>query len=205
MSPKVSAPPAPTSRLRKFWKDWSIPLLALAAVVLLRSCVVNHYVVPTGSMQPALDPGSRLLVDMRAYGWRLPFTQTVIASPSRPQAGDVVLFFSPSNGVRLVKRVVATGGDEVLVFDGQLFINGQPAMRGEGLEQIGGKTVRLDLSSGPGPDFGPLAIPEGKLLMLGDHRGNSLDGRHFGLVDERAVYGKAVRVFWKDGFAWIGI
>lgn len=205
--PKVSAPTAPdqesSSRLQRFWKEWRLPLLVLVALVLLRSCLVNHYVVPTGSMQPVLEPGNRVLVDMRAYGWRLPFTQKVIASPSRPQAGDVVLFFSPSNGVRLIKRVVATGGDEVLIFDGHLFVNGEPAMIEEGVEQVGSKRVVLDLSDGPGPDFGPLAIPEGKLLMVGDHRGDSLDGRHFGLVDENAVYGKAVRVFWRDGFSWI--
>lgn len=202
VSSSSTSSPGPSFGLHRLWKEWRIPILVMIGLVLVRSCVINHYLVPTGSMQPTLEPGSRVLVDMRAYGWRLPFTTKVIASPFSPQAGDVVLFFSPANGVRLIKRVVATGGDEVLIFDGHLFVNGKPAMIEEGVEQIGRKRVILDLSSGPGPDFGPLTIPEGKLLMVGDHRGNSLDGRNFGLVDESAVYGKAVRVFWKDGFSW---
>ena len=62
--------------------------------------------------------------------------------------------------------------------------------------------VELDLKDGPGPHFGPVKVPEGKLLMVGDHRGQSLDGRSFGWVDADSVYGRAKGVFWRSSPTW---
>ena len=71
------------------------------------------------------------------------------------------------------------------------------------VEVFGGRTVNLDLSDGGGPDYVG-QIPDGKLLAVGDHRGNSLDGRLFGVIDEESVYGRAIAVYYRsdDGFVW---
>jgi signal peptidase I len=47
-------------------------------------------------------------------------------------------------------------------------------------------------------------VPEGKLLMLGDHRGDSFDGRYYGFIDQRELYGRAVAIFYRkgEGFGW---
>lgn len=197
-----SPPPQSPSKPAGFFREWGWTLAVLTALLLVRSCVVNHYVVPTGSMQPTLEPGDRVLVDMRAYGWRLPFSSSPWLSVDAPKAGDVVLFFAPDNGVRLIKRVVAVEGDEVAVLEGRLYINGHPAAVDESTERVGSALVELDLRHGPGPNFGPVLVPPGKLLMVGDHRGRSLDGRSFGWVDAAAVYGRAKGVFWRSGPVW---
>ena len=67
-----------------------------------------------------------------------------------------------------------------------------------GIERIGDRVVHLNLGSGGGPDYRQM-IPAGKLLAVGDHRGNSLDGRIFGLIDEQSVYGKAMAVYYRSG------
>ncbi len=183
--------------------------LPLAAMLLLlgaaRDSLANHYQVPSGSMQPTLQPGDRVVVDMRAYGLRLPFTNIKLLATGQPRRGDVAVFDSPADGTRLIKRVVAVGGDRVQLHDGYLSINEQPLRQEVARELFGDKPVQLDLHDGGGPDINGITLPAGKLLVVGDHRGNSFDGRFFGLVDADAVYGKAVAVYWRrgDGPEWL--
>ena len=183
--------------------------LPLAVMLLLlgaaRDSLANHYQVPSGSMQPTLQPGDRVAVDMRAYGVRLPFTNVQLLATGQPQRGDVAVFDSPADGTRLIKRVVAVAGDRVELHDGYLRINGQPLQQETARELFGDKPVRLDLDEGGGPDIAGITIPAGKLLVLGDHRGNSFDGRFFGLVEADKVYGKALAVYWRrgDGPEWL--
>jgi signal peptidase I len=123
-----------------------------------------------------------------------------------PQAGDVVIFDSPDSDVRLIKRVVAVGGDHVVLHDGRLCVNGRElsASPFSEVERIGDKPVRLNLDHGGGPDIDGMTVPDGHVLVLGDHRGNSRDGRYFGTVPVSELYGRAVGVFWrqKDGPGW---
>lgn len=91
-------------------------------------------------------------------------------------------------GSVLLKRVVAVEGDVVEVKDGRVTIDGSEIHE-----------PRISLEAGGGPDFGPLRIPQGKVLLLGDNRGNSRDGRFFGLVDREQVLGRALRVIARDG------
>ena len=195
-----TAEPAPHSR----FDGWPGELLrigiALLLLVIFRSSFANHYVVPTGSMEYTLMPGDRVVVDMRAYGWRLPFTGQRIAGQALPARGDVALFASPADGERLIKRIVAVGGDEVIVRDGHLSVNGQPAGRIDGgdEETLHGHRYRLNLAYGGGPDVA-LRIPPGQVLAVGDARGHRFDGRMFGLVPAEQVYARAVAVYWRRG------
>ncbi len=188
-------------------KKEAMPMAVMLGLLLAaRDTLANHYQVPSGSMEPTLMPGDRVVVDMRAYGVRLPFTNKELLHTGDPQRGDVVVFNSPLDGTRLIKRVAAVGGDRVRLHDGQLSINGQP-LQGDGkaeVEDFGSRTVSLNLDQGGGPDIDGITIPAGKLLMLGDHRGNSADGRYFGLVNASEVYGKGAWVYYRrgDGFTW---
>jgi len=194
------------SRLRKIARDNASVIAVIAVIAVARGSFADHYVVPTGSMEPTLQPGDRVLVDKTAYGWRLPYTGIELGGDAPPERGDVVIFDSPEDGTRLVKRVVAVPGDTVAVREGHLVVNGAPLSLPDrpDVERFPRGDVALSLAHGGGPDLAPLEVPPGRFLMMGDARGNSRDGRIFGLVDASAVYARALRVFWRsrDGFVW---
>jgi signal peptidase I len=87
----------------------------------------------------------------------------------------------------LLKRVVARAGDHVVIRDGRVRIDGRPEA-----------SYPLYIGDG-GPDFGPAIVPAGRVLVLGDNRGNSHDGRQFGFVSVQALLGRAVAVYSSDG------
>ncbi len=189
-----------TSRLHG-WRGEALRIgFALLLLLGFRSAFANHYLVPSGSMQPTLMPGDRVLVDMRAYGLRLPFTHARLLGDGAPVRGEVAIFESPENGERLIKRVVALGGDRVEVRDGRLRINDEDvALAADAdTEQLGSRIYQLDLSRGGGPDAAG-RVPAGQVLVMGDARGNSRDGRMFGLLPVDAFYARAVAVYWRSG------
>lgn len=179
--------------------------LALLVVLMLafRSSLADHYRVPTGSMEYTLMPGDRVVVDKTAYGIRIPFTTIDLFAAATPTRGDVAVFDSPTNGDRLIKRIVAVGGDIVTLTDGRLAVNGVPLGDGYG-ENYGERFARLNLNDGGGPDIASLAVPDGMVLALGDHRGDSADGRFFGPIPETEVVGRALGVYYRrgEGFTW---
>lgn len=184
-----------------------LPLLVLLVLLsAARSSFANHYRVPSGSMEYTLMPGDRVVVDMTAYGLRIPFTDIDLVDMGTPRPGDVVVFDSPVDGVRLIKRVVAAGGDVVDVVDGRLSINGIAMQTRDWpvLETLDGHVARLNLDAGGGPDVHGLVVPDGQVLVMGDHRGASYDGRYFGLVPEAEFYGRALAVYYRRdaGFVW---
>ena len=206
MQQQIPSPPASTGLWH--WVRRELPQLALLLLLLAatRDSLANHYVVPSGSMRHSLQVGDRVAVDMRAYGQRLPFTGVTLWATGRPARGDVAVFDSPQDGVRLIKRVAAVAGDRVDLQDGRLSLNGRPlAVLGAGdSEAFGQHLAALDLSQGGGPDVHGLVVPQGQVLMLGDARGNSIDGRFFGLVPADALYGRALAVYYRrgEGLEW---
>ncbi|HOX42481.1 MAG TPA: signal peptidase I [Myxococcota bacterium] len=187
----------------------ALKLLALLLVLLAaRSSLADHNVVPSGSMRPTLLEGDHILVDKLAYGLRVPFSHLVAWDFGGPARGDVVVLDSPVDGERLVKRVVAVPGDRIAVRGGRLVLEGRPvplrAGAGGLVEELPGRAHLLSLDRGGGPDLGPLSLPPGRYLVLGDNRGNSADGRVFGLVPRELIVGRAVAVWWRDGgLTWL--
>ena len=166
----------------------------LAAVTAARSSLADHYYVPSGSMQYTLMDHDRVIVNKMSYGFRIPLTKIDIFGSSTPQRGEIAVFDSPEDGTtRLIKRIVAIGGDRVSVVDGQLSINGEP-LGDRTVEHFGEREALLNLRRsrrGGGPNF-EIEVPPGMVLAMGDHRGNSNDGRKFGFIDERELFGRAV-------------
>lgn len=193
------------TRLQRILREALVLAMLVIGILAARSTLADHYYVPSGSMEYTLIPGDRVFVDKRAFGFRIPFSNIELTHGRPVQRGDIVIFDSPRDGKRLIKRIVAVGGDDVVIENGHLAINGEwlQSSSNPEVEIIGGKEVRLNLMDGGGP---PLAttIDDGMVLAIGDHRGNSADGRVFGAVSEGEIYGRAVAIYYRSesGFGW---
>jgi signal peptidase I len=179
-----------------------LPAAAAALVVFTaRASFADHYRVPSESMQPTVHVGDHILVSKMAYGIRIPMTRTWLASFGLPSRGDVVVLEPPeppeegtslptANGelpAVLLKRIVALPGERVEVRQGHVIIDG--TMIDE---------PWASFRSGTGPPLAPTRVPPGKVLVLGDNRGNSRDGRVFGFVAVEDVIGRATAVVMRD-------
>lgn len=191
-------------------RDLVTVAIALTIVVSARSSLADHYFVPSGSMLPTVEPDDHVLVDKLAYGLRLPLFDGYAVHFSPPARGDVVVLLSPDEGNVLLKRVVGVPGDRVTVTDGTVVIDGQamPVVErgGASIEELGAIDHAVTFADGGGPDFGPVRIPEGRYLVLGDNRGNSRDGRYFGLVARDAIMGRVQGIILRHGApTWLGL
>src|SRR3954452_17041153 len=124
--PQADAAPKPTG-WRRVWYEARPILVMLVVLFSFRSAVADYNVVPSGSMKPTIIEGDRIFGNKLAYDLKIPFTRIHIAQWADPKRGDVVVFDRPSDGVRLVKRVIGVPGDTIVLRDNPLFINGQPA------------------------------------------------------------------------------
>ena len=190
--------------ISRFWKSnqWfgqvKSMLLIILAVTSFRSAIADWNHVPTGSMKPAILEGDRIVVNKLAYDLKVPFTNHRLASWDSPERFDIVVFFSPEDGMRLVKRVVGLPGDKIEMRRGALYINDEPAQywtspQGD-VESFAEKRHPVKLSRPLGADFGPVVVSDGHFFVLGDNRDNSRDSRYFGLVPASLIAGKAEAV-----------
>jgi signal peptidase I len=202
---------------------------AVLCALSLRAFVVEAFEISSGSMIPTLEVGDRALVGKYAYGARIPFSERSLVRWAEPKRGEVVVFSDPRQGIDLIKRVVAVGGDTVELRGDVLLVNGQPVPRRRvdgacrfedrsapgqpwtqerceaWLETLGGHTYRTVYSPGHAPAYMPkVTVPAGHIFLLGDHRDNSGDSRYFGAVPSSRVRGRALSVFWSKGetFRW---
>src|SRR5213592_3394533 len=115
------------SRARRWWRDEIRPLLVIGVILFaVRSSLADWNDVPTGSMKPTILEGDRVFINKLAYDLKVPFTTWHLAEWSSPKRGDIVVFYSPHDGIRLVKRVIALPGDLIELRNDKLIINGDP-------------------------------------------------------------------------------
>jgi signal peptidase I len=113
--------------LGSWWRNYRSTLLLLVLMLGFRSAWADWVTVPTGSMNPTILEGDRLLVDKRVFGLRIPFTRVHLTAGENPARGDIVVFDSPADGTSLVKRVVGLPGDVVAMEGDRLIVNGRQA------------------------------------------------------------------------------
>jgi signal peptidase I len=203
-------------QLRIFWKGWGYSILvAVILATSFKSAVADWNIVPSGSMKPTILEGDRIFVNKLAYDLKIPYTTLHIAEWGDPQRGDIVVFYSPADGRRLVKRVVGLPGDSVAMRNNLLIINGQkieyePIDDLDRIDPSLGKEASRhgfveDLCDTPHlvmltpqrasmRSFGPITIPKGDYFMMGDNRDNSADSRYFGFVNRSRIVGRATAI-----------
>lgn len=167
---------------------------AVLIAVVVRTFVLQTFWIPSPSMSPTLVENDRVLVNKLAYRFH------------DVNRGDVVVFERPENEPPseikdLIKRVVALPGERVSILDGKVRIDGRVL---DEPYTHGAQTV-LDscpITYVPGIDTEKgYTVPEGKVLVLGDNRTNSHDGRCFGAIDEDLIVGRAFFLMWPPGHA----
>jgi signal peptidase I len=196
-----------------FWIELPILIgVALIVAVVIKTFFFQAFFIPTGSMKETLQIDDRVLVNKISYA---------VGDISR---GDVIVFDDPRSGFEappesvvtsavrnlfesiglatpkseFIKRVIGLPGDEVKLVDNQLFVNGvaidEPYLQSE---------ARPPSTCGDS-GYGPEVVPEGHLLVMGDNRCHSSDGRSFGPIPEEDVVGKAFVIIWPPD-RWSGL
>jgi signal peptidase I len=198
------------------WREYRGLLLFLLLMCSFRSAWADWVYVPTGSMNPTILEGDRLLIDKHVFGLRVPFSLIHLTRGDNPNRGDIIVFDSPRDGTSLVKRVIAVPGDSVALDGERLIVNGVAASYAAGdasqLQRLLRATRQHDPAvvreSGVLPEhdilllpdrshgrgLGPVTVPPGMYFVLGDNRDNSADSRYIGFVPRRNIVGRATRV-----------
>lgn len=193
--------------------------LALILAIVMRSSFVQAYVIPSGSMEPTILVGDRILVNKVAYGLRIPETFAGVPVPGLSTGkylfhlapihrGDIIVFTAPyDRSIDLIKRVIGVPGDSVQVIDGVVWRNGERIhdphaylSRNETARSLYLETDNFPPRdpSHPEHDPGPVVVPPGKLFMMGDNRDDSYDSRFWGFADQNDVEGRASVIY----FSW---
>lgn len=199
--------------------------IAIFIVMFLRSSIIEPYKIPSGSMIPTLFIGDHIFVNKFAYGFKVPFTEFFLDKPlfmtkaTVPARGDVIVFrFPKDESINYIKRVVGLPGDVIAIRDKVLYVNNKPividqkkdpaleagienederqvlSLFEENLEGVK-HPVLYNMNSLLNSDYGPVEVPEGSLLCMGDNRDRSSDSRVWGMVPVENVKGKAMFVW----------
>jgi len=191
--------------MQRIWKENRGFVLFVVLMSMFRSVVADWNTVPTGSMKPTILEGDRILVNKLAYDLRFPFSHISLLDLGEPQRGDIVIFDSEKAGKRLVKRVIGLPGDVVAMQGNRLYLNGswvdyQPLQQSvagteveEGLEGHN-HPIRLQWRASQLANFGPVTVPQGHYLVLGDNRDNSADSRVIGFIPRQEIVGRSSKV-----------
>jgi signal peptidase I len=205
---------------REIFDSFKTIFVAVFVALIFRYSVAAPYKIPTGSMIPTLKIGDFIFVSKLSYGIKIPFTNKNIVTHHQPKRGDVIVFIYPEDpSLDFIKRVVGTEGDRVEIRDDILYINDKEQPR----TPIPDRTLVNDLSPAslqqasrlyreqldskehlvmelfPFPEnYGPVTVPKDHVLVMGDNRDNSRDGRVWGTLPIANIRGRAL-------FVWLSI
>lgn len=183
-------------------------------MLIFRTSIADWNPVPSGSMRPTIHEGDVVLVNRLAFDLKLPFTKHRLINFGDPRRGDIVTFDSPTDNVRMIKRIVALPGDVVQLKEGRLWINSIAAEYVEvrvlpdatGLGEVNPATIGTEVIyshqrqvqslavRSPSRNFGPIQVPANHYFMLGDNRDNSADSRYIGFVPRENLIGRTRRL-----------
>jgi signal peptidase I len=178
-----------------------IVALALGLALGIQACLVKPYQIPSGSMEPTLDVGQRVLVNRFVYHLHEPKIGNIVVfhppegAESAAECGKSVPPTEPcpeatpvESSQNFIKRVVAVGGDTLSIKDGHPVVNGVEKTDEPYIRPCG------DVSVCNMPKT--ITIPKGFFFMMGDNRGESDDSRYWGPVPKSWIIGEAFATYW---------
>jgi signal peptidase I len=179
--------------------------VALGLALLIQAFVIKPYRIPSGSMEPTLRIGQRVLVNRVGVAF------------SSLHIGDIVVFHPPSNYTSCANQAqgeVASGADAAQACDvaqvkdsTTTFIKRLVGLPGDHLQIRNGQVIRNGV---PEPDKftvpcqnlagcnfpATIVVPRGEYYMMGDNRPDSEDSRYWGPVRRNWIIGKAFFTYW---------
>ncbi len=180
MSDVEPAAPTRTRSRRRIAIEWVVILVvAVTASFLIRTFAIQTFVIPSGSMEPTLHVGDRILVDKLSVDF------------GSINVGDVIVFRAPprehcqDNGVKdLVKRVIGLPGQHLTSKGNTIYANG--------------RAVKEPWTYFPtiGTPIGQVTVPKGSYFVMGDNRDDSCDSRFWGTVPRSDIIGKVFVRVW---------
>lgn len=165
-----------SKEIKDFLKDTvSIVVIAFVLAMILRTFVIEGRIIPSGSMLPTLQLQDRVMVNKFIYYFE------------EPQRGDIIVFHPPdvlNSRDDYIKRVIGLPGETVEMKNHKVYINNRPLDEPYLAEP-------LDY------EYGPVVVPKGCLLVLGDNRNHSFDSHMWNawLTRDR-IKGKAFVIYW---------
>jgi signal peptidase I len=159
------------------WLIETAVMIALAFLLAqgIKTFVIQPFVIPTGSMEPTIMTGDRVLAEKVSLRFR------------DVRTGEIVVFDDPTGRhPQLIKRVIAVGGQTVDIQDGSVVVNGAPLDEA----YVHGKVTD------PGTVPLPITLADDQVWLMGDNRPNSGDSRFMGPIDESMVRGRAFSIYW---------
>jgi len=193
----------PTEKRSRFGFLGSLPvliLLALVIAVLVKSFLIQAFYIPSPSMEPTLVKGDRVFVNKFVYdfgdvhrGDVIVFSDPEGSTVDRGIVGGLLHWLGEGIGVAqpenedFIKRVIGLPGETLEIHDHTVYIDGKALA----------EPYLTDAARRANGDFGPIQVPQGKLFVMGDNRGNSLDSRFgLGFVPIDKVIGRAFVIIW---------
>jgi signal peptidase I len=204
MHPEIPGGAPKKGRFREYVEAFGI---ALGIALVVRTLLLQAFKIPSSSMENTLLVGDHIFVNKFVYGYHIPFTKGRVLQFTTPKRGDIIVFVFPEDPSKdFIKRVVGVPGDVVEVRDKTVYLNGEILTEEYARYVEGDNASQVVLSR---DDMLPVKVPAGKYFVMGDNRDRSYDSRFWGFVDEEAVIGKALFIYfsidWNKGVKWMEV
>ena len=189
------------SKPQGVWETIKSLALLVVVALMLRGTVIEAFKIPSSSMEPTLQIGDHIFVNKLSYGLRLLGVTDMLYRWGSPARGDIVVFTRPDDPAtpedeaetNLIKRVIGLPGDRLEVRGTVVMINDQVYSEDSRYSRwvLGGST-----------SCGPVTIPEGRVILLGDNRDQSRDSRfwHDPFLPIERIKGRAFFIWWNSQF-----
>ena len=207
MTDEKNQPDDDEVRQPRHWTREYFEALLIAGIFLgfSNTFLLKTFYIPSGSMENTLLVGDHLFVNRFLFGPTPTELEQKLLPGRDVRRGDIVIFRSPKEpNTDLVKRCVGLPGDEILIVDKQLHVNGQRVeddtyTQHRDKDRIFPNRRYLTRDQRNRDNFGPFEVPEGHYFFLGDNRDESYDSRFWGTVPRRYLKGRAVMIYWSYG------
>jgi signal peptidase I len=172
-------------------------LTAVILALFVRTCVVQAFKIPTGSMENNLLIGDHLLVNKFVFGPTSAGAERALLPVRDIRRGDIVVFKYPDEPQRdFIKRVIGLPGDTLELRAKKVHVNGtpldEPYIHFLTPASEGSEITSLDVRE----QYGPVTVPANQYFVMGDNRDNSQDSRYWGFLPRDYVKGKALMIYW---------